>query len=37
MQRHGLTLFDLAAVTLTVKILSRLYLGDRKVQEVDTW
>ena len=31
----GLT-FDLAAVTLSLKILSGLYLGYRKVQEVDT-
>ena len=29
--------FDLAVVTLTYKILSRLYLGNRKVKEVDTW
>ena len=36
MQRHGLT-FDLAVVTLTYKILSGLYLGNRKVQEVGTW
>ena len=27
--------FDLAVVTLTHKILSGLYLGDRKVYEVD--
>ena len=27
--------FDLAVVTLTFKILSGLYLGNRKVQEVD--
>ena len=36
MQRYGLTLildltFDLAIVTLTYKILSGLYLGNRKV------
>ena len=35
MQRHDLT-FDLGVVTLTYKILSRLYLGNRKVEEVDT-
>ena len=29
--------FDLAVVTLTYKILSGLYLGNRKVQEVVTW
>ena len=29
--------FDLAVVTLIYKILSRLYLGSRKVEEVDTW
>ena len=29
--------FDLAIMTLTYKILSRLYLGNCKVQEVDTW
>ena len=29
--------FDLAAVTLTYKILIGLYLGKRKVEEVDTW
>ena len=29
--------FDLAVVTLTYKILSGLYLGNRKVWEVDTW
>ena len=29
--------FDLAVVTLTYKILSGLYLGNRKVKEVDTW
>ena len=29
--------FDLAIVTLSLKILSGLYLGNRKVQEVDTW
>ena len=29
--------FDLAVVTLTYKILSGLYLRDRKVYEVDTW
>ena len=28
--------FDLAVVTLTYKILSGVYLGNRKVQEVDT-
>ena len=28
---------DLAVVTLTFKILSRLYLGNHKVLEVDTW
>ena len=28
--------FDLAVVTSTFKILSRLYLGNRKVYEVDT-
>ena len=30
MQRHGLT-FDLAVVTLSLKILSGLYLRNRKV------
>ena len=29
--------FDLAVVTLTYKILSGLYLGNRKLLEVDTW
>ena len=29
--------FDLTVVTLTYKILSGLYLGNHKVQEVDTW
>ena len=29
--------FDLAAVTLSLKILSWLYRGNHKVQEVDTW
>ena len=29
--------FDLAVVTLTYKILSRLYLGSRKVEKGDTW
>ena len=29
--------FDLAIVTLTYKILSGLYLGNHKVQEVDIW
>ena len=29
--------FDLAVVTLTYKILSGLYLGNRKVYEIDTW
>ena len=29
--------FDLAVVTLTYKILSGLYLRNRKVKEVDTW
>ena len=29
--------FDLAVVTLSSKILSGLYLGNRKVKEVDTW
>ena len=29
--------FDLALVTLHLKILSRLYLRNRKVYEVDTW
>ena len=29
--------FNLAVVTLTYKILSGLYLRNRKVQEVDTW
>ena len=29
--------FDLAVVALTYKILSRLYLRNHKVQEVDTW
>ena len=29
--------FDLAVVTMNVKILSGLYLGNRKVWEVDTW
>ena len=28
--------FDVAVVTLTYKILSGIYLGNRKVQEVDT-
>ena len=28
--------FDLAVVTLTYKSLSGLYLGNRKVEEVDT-
>ena len=28
---------DLAVVTLSLKILSKLYLGNRKMQEVDTW
>ena len=41
MQCHGVTLifftFDLAIVTLTYKILSWLYLGKCKVQEIDTW
>ena len=32
----GLT-FDLAIVILTYKILTGLYLRDRKVYEVDTW
>ena len=31
------TTFDLAIVTLTYKILSGLYHGNRKVEEVDTW
>ena len=30
-------IFDLAVVTLTYKILSRLYLRNYKVWEVDTW
>ena len=29
--------FDPAVVTLRLRILSGLYLGNRKVQEVDTW
>ena len=29
--------FNLAVVTLTYKILSGLYLGNRKVYEFDTW
>ena len=29
--------FDLAVVTLACKILSRLYLGNRKVKEVVMW
>ena len=29
--------FDFAVVTLTFKFLTRLYLGNRKVLEVDTW
>ena len=29
--------FDLAVVTLSLKILSGLYLGNCKVYEVDTW
>ena len=29
--------FDLAVVTLSLKILSGLYLGNHKVYEVDTW
>ena len=29
--------FDLTVVTLSLKILSVLYLRNRKVQEVDTW
>ena len=29
--------FDLALVTLTYKILSGLYLGNCRLQEVDTW
>ena len=29
--------FDLAVVTLSLKILFGLYLRNRKVQEVDTW
>ena len=29
--------FDLAVVTLTFKILSGLYLVNRKVEEVDAW
>ena len=29
--------FDLAIVSLTYKILSRLYFGNPKVWEVDTW
>ena len=40
MQCHGVALdltFDLALVTLTYKILSRLYLANCKVKEVDTW
>ena len=30
-------MFDLAVVTLSYTILSGLYLGNRKVLEVDTW
>ena len=38
MQCHGVTLiFDLAAVTLTYKILFGLYLGNCKVLQVVTW
>ena len=29
--------FDLAVVSLTYKILSGLYFGNRKVEEVDAW
>ena len=29
--------FDLDVATLTYKILSGLYLGNSRVQEVDTW
>ena len=29
--------FDLAVVTLSLKILLGLYLGNHKVYEVDTW
>ena len=29
--------FDLAIVTLTFKILTGLYLGNRKLSEVNTW
>ena len=29
--------FDLAVVTLSLKILSGLYLGNHKMQEVYTW
>ena len=39
-QCHGCDLdltFDLVVVTLTYKILPRLYLGNHKVSEVDTW
>ena len=31
------TSFDLAVVTLTLQRLSGLYLGNRKVWEVDIW
>ena len=38
MSWYGLDLtFDLAVVTMTYKILSELYLGNCKVEEVDTW
>ena len=39
MQQHGVTFFtfDVAGVTLSLKILSRLFLGKYKVEEVDTW
>ena len=42
MQHHGVRCdldltFYLDVVTLTYKILSGLYLGNRKVEEVDIW
>ena len=40
MQRHGVTLdltFDLAVMTLSLKLLSGLYLRNHKAYEVDTW
>ena len=37
MQRDPDLTFDLAAETLSLKILSKLYLGNHKVKEVVTW